>query len=452
MSKILFSPVGMTDPVRGHHDGPMLHIIRHYQPDKVYLFFTAETEEMEKSDGRYSSAIKKLGFKCQVDNIFSSIADPSDFDAFIEIFPKTLDKIIQENRGSELLINISSGTSQMIAALCLEIASNRYNMTPVQVKTPERKSNIGIKTGEYHLDKELEALLDTDSFHYPSRCVIPDIKNFRKALLCSQIKSLIKEYDYYAAINILQSGSSLFSNSGLLANLLNHAKYRLNLQADMAQKYADESAVAFDFHPIKNPDASDLIEYFQTMKIKQKKGELSDFMLRITPIITELAKIYLKRFIDWEDMTFNDDKGIPTFSKKLIQNFSPKIADQIRKEFNFGRGLRKVHFVNLSMLVSIIRSLPFMTDRQKKEECNDQFNRMKNLFGMFNSMEASVRNKTAHEMTLVTEDTLKIKTGKTSSVILDKLETLLELIFPNDFTKDCLIYDPINDLIIKNLR
>lgn len=36
--KILISAVGTTDPVRGYRDGPMLHIMRNYKPDKVLLF------------------------------------------------------------------------------------------------------------------------------------------------------------------------------------------------------------------------------------------------------------------------------------------------------------------------------------------------------------------------------------------------------------------------------
>ena len=32
---ILFSCLGSTDPVRGEHDGAMLHIARHYKPDRI---------------------------------------------------------------------------------------------------------------------------------------------------------------------------------------------------------------------------------------------------------------------------------------------------------------------------------------------------------------------------------------------------------------------------------
>lgn len=40
--KILFSPVGGTDPIKYFKDGLMLHICRHYQPDVVYLYLSHE--------------------------------------------------------------------------------------------------------------------------------------------------------------------------------------------------------------------------------------------------------------------------------------------------------------------------------------------------------------------------------------------------------------------------
>ena len=52
MKRILFSCVGSTDPVRGLRDGSMLHIMRHYRPDKVVLYLSAEIRErMQKTIG-----------------------------------------------------------------------------------------------------------------------------------------------------------------------------------------------------------------------------------------------------------------------------------------------------------------------------------------------------------------------------------------------------------------
>ena len=36
--KVLFSPIGNSDPWSNDRDGEMLHIVRHYKPDVVVLF------------------------------------------------------------------------------------------------------------------------------------------------------------------------------------------------------------------------------------------------------------------------------------------------------------------------------------------------------------------------------------------------------------------------------
>lgn len=48
MPDILFTCAGTTDPVRGGHDGGILHIMRHYRPEKVYLFLSKEMVELGK--------------------------------------------------------------------------------------------------------------------------------------------------------------------------------------------------------------------------------------------------------------------------------------------------------------------------------------------------------------------------------------------------------------------
>ena len=43
---ILFSCLGSTDPVRGERDGAMLHIARHYKPDRILWYMTKEMRLM----------------------------------------------------------------------------------------------------------------------------------------------------------------------------------------------------------------------------------------------------------------------------------------------------------------------------------------------------------------------------------------------------------------------
>ena len=53
MKKILFSPIGGTDPISNFRDGAMLHICRIYKPDIVYLYLSKEMCEFQKKDDRY---------------------------------------------------------------------------------------------------------------------------------------------------------------------------------------------------------------------------------------------------------------------------------------------------------------------------------------------------------------------------------------------------------------
>jgi len=57
--RILFSPVGTTDPYRDDFEGPMLHIIRHYNPEIVIIFLTEEMTKKSALDDRYCRAVQK---------------------------------------------------------------------------------------------------------------------------------------------------------------------------------------------------------------------------------------------------------------------------------------------------------------------------------------------------------------------------------------------------------
>ncbi len=58
--KLLFSPVGGTDPISNFRDGALLHICRVYQPDIVYLYLSKEMCEAQEKDDRYRFCLRKL--------------------------------------------------------------------------------------------------------------------------------------------------------------------------------------------------------------------------------------------------------------------------------------------------------------------------------------------------------------------------------------------------------
>ncbi len=111
--------LGTTDPFRGEHDGPMVHILRHYRPEAVYLFFTKEIwEDFEQRDHRFEKTFAFLrekwdGYAPACHNILSGIGDAHDIDALNQPLHEAIQHISREHPEATILINITSGTPQM---------------------------------------------------------------------------------------------------------------------------------------------------------------------------------------------------------------------------------------------------------------------------------------------------------------------------------------------------
>lgn len=117
--KYLFSPVGNTDPIKYFHDGSLLHICRHYQPDVVYLYLSKEMIENHKKDNRYVRSVELLSEKINhnievhvIEN--SDMIDVQQYDVFFTEFRKIIGEIEkQKNNEDILLVNMASGTPAM---------------------------------------------------------------------------------------------------------------------------------------------------------------------------------------------------------------------------------------------------------------------------------------------------------------------------------------------------
>ena len=130
---ILFSPVGITDPVspKNFYDGSMLHICRHLKPDVVYLYLSSEMTEKEHSDHRFTRAINLLSKKINHEIKVHLIEKPDlvkahEFDFFFEEFGQILKKLTADKaKDDTLLINISSGTPGILLSEASHLSSLR---------------------------------------------------------------------------------------------------------------------------------------------------------------------------------------------------------------------------------------------------------------------------------------------------------------------------------------
>ena len=258
MSRILFSPIGSSDPIKHYSDGSMLHICRYYKPDKVYLYLTYEMFEHHKKDNRYLYCIEKLGklynHNFQVEIIKrEDLKNVQDYEIFYEEFRKCIDKIEETMLSEdELLINISSGTPAMKNALLILSTFSEYSFKPIQVSTPLEKGNEDIDT--YDVELQWDCNVDNEVFdNNHSRCEEVKTKNLLTLFKVNMIKKYVTAYDYVAAYKMADTMKNQMSEVGKL--YLEQAVERLQLNQikvfDIAKKM-DISLSQFGLIMIEN--------------------------------------------------------------------------------------------------------------------------------------------------------------------------------------------------------
>jgi len=191
--KILFTPVGGTDPISATNcfDGAILHICRHYQPDKVIMYMSKEMLVNQEKDDRYRYCLNKL---CELQNRKMEceiierreLTNVHEFDFYYEDFQKIIHGIYGTmDETDELLLNVSSGTPAMKSGLLVLQTMEEYPAKLIQVATPERRIN------EHHYkDYDVFTLWELDEDNQPgadNRC---------SEIACPSLQKLKKEESF----------------------------------------------------------------------------------------------------------------------------------------------------------------------------------------------------------------------------------------------------------------
>jgi len=295
MKYVLFSAVGASDPVRGSYDGPMLHVVRHYRPYKVYLILTAAMAQKERDTSCYSRAILYLLPDCEIDLIFTEIENAADFDAFHDLFSHNISRIRKENPDASILLNLSSGTPQMKQAMSLEVISHHVITTPVQVSTPAGKVNSDIPhycAQKDDLEYELENLMDNLA-EASSRCSEPGLVGQRKNIVKNQIRDQISKWGYVGAYILICDNAPLFAERAKL--LVEHAYLRSLPDEKGARVAARKLGLHDELYPIRDAVAHNVCEYFLLTSLRLKRGEITDFFLRAYTLAEYLSEVEVDR-------------------------------------------------------------------------------------------------------------------------------------------------------------
>ena len=431
--KILFSPVGMTDPIRYFKDGALLNICRNHRPDKVYLYMSKEVLKFHDKDDRYRYCLERLGellgHKFEIELIKRpELEDVQLFDAFLTDFRDELTNIHAQYPDAEILLNVSSGTPAMKSSLQILSLTMNFHCLPVQVSTPQKSSNPRIDE-EKDLTPEEHWELNESNDAEDDRCIASPAENLLEEFEKQSVKKLINSYDYAAAYAIAKD-SEMFSEK--FKELLSAASSRVKLETKAATVF-NKYNIRGIFTNAKYKDFADIEEYLLLLKIKLIKEEYADFLRSITPAIFELFRLYLKNKCGFEifDNTYTDKYGVMKWDMEKLKG--TKILAALDKKYN---GFKADSFVNSDQLSVIIYEISAETAAKETADI------------LRNKVENKLRNKAAHTIISITDDTVKSYTGMSSGEIFDKLKELLALC---GYRLNEDLYDKMNDILISEI-
>jgi len=439
----------MTDPIRYDFDGPLLHILRYYQPEKVYLFMTKRVCELADLDDRYRKSINRLcrekDFSCEIIELrYDEIDNPQLFDIFYPIFEKELIAIYEANPGNQILVNLSSGTPQMKSACQLVSLTAPFPVLPIQVTTPNERENYGVSN--FELETFWQNNIDNHAeLGSKNRCLEVESNNLRYLFLREAAISHIQSYDYHAALDVLKTIRTFVSEDAL--NLLKAAKHRKSMELKQALILAEKAD--FDLFPIKASDVIELFEYLLRLSLQQKTGELIEFVRGISPALTSLFESFLK--VKCQRKVIQDycyetpkESGCYKLSRDKLQR-EKDLLEHYDKEF--GRPYRD----NYLSCVTLLPMITFDCGPQGKNSNADIVQRAREM----RAVEENIRNYAAHIIGEVTEEQFIKKAGITSAKLLQYMFWMFKYTFPQYFHDGDDVwnsYDKMNGEIIRRLK
>ncbi|MCL2045537.1 MAG: hypothetical protein FWG88_04040 [Oscillospiraceae bacterium] len=430
MEYVLLSAIGDSDPIRDGYDGPSLHIVRKYRPKKVYLIFTAAMQKRDIDTNCYERAICYLEKECIVDKTYTDIENASDFDAFHNLFSETINRIRLENPEAKILLNVSSGTPQMNTTMCLEVVSHSLLLQPVQVSSPNRSSNVNTSHFDPYtcdLEDELHNLLDNLD-DAPNRCSEPGLIGIRRSMIRNQVKSLIINWEYKGAYDLINENALLFTER--LKLILHHAYLRSLPEEKGAEDIAKMLDVYYALYPVRNNDAKPVCDYYLATSLRMKRKELNDFLLRVSALAEHLLKMEVDDALG----------GIDTIADENSKNGSLSINhEKVAKNHpNLARYLDTwAYNINTYTYESINKYLA----NQGME-----ISGYNEIFDLRNK-----RNDSAHSIKSMSESDYK-DVDTTPEMILHNLQLKIKSIFGKEIVSSVFnVFETINAIVIKEL-
>ena len=280
-------------------------------------------------------------------------------------------------------------------------AVSKFPITAVQVNTPNAKSNDAAHIVEYNADEEWDNLCDNNPVSkIDNRYTEIPVKNIRAMISRENIVAHIEAYDYKAAYRATEDIENYLSEDAI--RLIRAGALRINLSISEAGKEAN--AAGYDLYPVKTGDIQKIFEYLQYLNIKNKRKEMADFIIGISPLVSDLFEKYLEEKCKINISQFCSGRSIKVLIReKMNHDMQTFYNDYFNRKYGNKEGFRNGFLCAGNILPMIM----FMSKEPRHKEVAENLR----------SIEEKTRNKVAHEIIEVTDEWLKRESGFSSDEI-----------------------------------
>ena len=427
--KILISAVGTTDPISNNHDAALLHIARNYRPDKIVLVYSQEMMVKQDLINKVLLSIEGYNPIIEIDSTILNNDEVFLFDKMYEVMGLIVQKYTNDD--DEIILNLSSGTPQIISALFALNRINDYNTQAIQVPTPKNGAN---RKYTPLTDSEIDALIlenQDNSLDFVDRCIKDKSEKFTQALVKRHLRSLIASFDYQAAEAIINRKEY---NKLLSKKRIAYIREKLN---DFSRVFKNQSILSDILSFPLDDSQKKALNYYLMIDVLKEREHIADVLIKAKSLAEFVIEETIKK----------DHEGLIVFDgnlPKLNPDFPDceAILDDIDKKMKKSRGIEDTEerIFSVQSTLNLLSYLNILEFYEYDSQLQTAINGILSLNGE--------RNKVAHGLS-------EIDTRLLSRKKLKQLSENLRLLLV-----DCLgidssyfnYYDKQNEELIKMLE
>ena len=313
--EILISAVGTTDPISNNRDAALLHIARTHRPEKIVLVYS---EEMLIKQDLIEQAIFSIEDYHPDVTIESTILKNDEVYLFDKMF-EVMGQIVEKYSGTDhqLILNLSSGTPQIISALFALNRIKDYNTQAIQVATPKRAANRPYVQLSSDEEKNLFAENKDNQKDYEDRTIKDEAEKFNQSLIKRHLRNLIASYDYLAAEELVTKKEY---NNLLSKKKLSFLRATLN---DFVKVFKTQAILKdIQDYPLTDVEKKAL-NYFLMIEVLKERGQVADVLIKYDGALPKLNEEYkdFEKILDFIDLEFKKAKGIENEEERI---YSPQ--------------------------------------------------------------------------------------------------------------------------------